>query len=86
MNTIQTHLPTAQETIQTVLLIIVSGVGTWLGLYRVPLQVSGDPCLIAAAASVLLFILLWLTRWQGFRGVKLERNVLAAFLAGMPPM
>src|SRR5262250_3616561 len=77
-------LTSTQETVQTVLLIIVSLVGTWLGLYRVPWQVSGDPCLLAAAASVLLFILLWLTRWRGLRGVNFERNLLAAFLVGMP--
>jgi len=87
MNTtpdVRARLTMAQGTIQTVLLIIVSLVGTWLGLYRVPWQVSGDPCLLAAAASVLLFILLWLTRWRGLRGVNFERNLLAAFLAGMP--
>lgn len=71
-----------QETIQTVLLITVSLVGTWLGLYRVPWQVSGDPCLIAAAATVALFILLWLTRWRGLRGINFERNLLAAFQRG----
>jgi len=31
----------AEETVQTVLLIIVSVFGTWLCLYRVPWQVSG---------------------------------------------
>jgi hypothetical protein len=41
----------AEETVQTVLLIIVSVVGTWLCLFRVPWQVSGDPCLVAAAAT-----------------------------------
>jgi len=29
---------TAQETVQTVLLILVSILGAWLGLYRVPWQ------------------------------------------------
>jgi hypothetical protein len=77
-------LTIVQETIQTVLLIIVSFVGTWLGLYRVPWQVSGDPCLLAAAATVVIVTCLWLTRWRGLRGVIFERNLLAGFLVGMP--
>jgi len=76
-------LTSAQETVQTVLLIIVSFVGTWL-LYRVPWHVSGDPCLLAAAATVVIVTCLWLTRWQGSRGVIFERNLLAGFLVGMP--
>ena len=77
-------LTIAQETVQTVLLIIVSFVGTWLGLYRVPWQVSGDPCLLAAAATVVIVTCLWLTRWRGLRAVNFERNLLAGFLVGMP--
>ena len=50
------RLTIAQETVQTTLLIVVSIVGTWLGLYRIPWQVSGDPCLLAAAATVPLVI------------------------------
>jgi hypothetical protein len=75
---------TAQETVQTVLLIILSFVGTWLVLYRVPWQVSGDPCLLAAAATVVIVTCLWLTRWRGLRGVIFERNLLAGFLVAMP--
>jgi hypothetical protein len=78
------RLTIAQETAQTVLLIIVSFVGTWLGLYRVPWQVSGDPCLLAAAATVVIVTCLWLTRWQESRGVIFERNLLAGFLVAMP--
>jgi hypothetical protein len=77
-------LTTAQETVQTVLLIIVSLVGTWLGFYRVPWQVSGDPCLLAAGATAVLLAFLWVTRWLGTRAVIFERNLLAAFLVGMP--
>lgn len=44
----------------------------------------GDPCLLAAAATVPLIIILWLTRWRGLRAVNVERRVLAAFLVGMP--
>jgi len=77
-------LTTAQQTVQTVLLIIVTFVGTWLALYRVPWQVSGDPCLLAAAASGVIVTCLWLTRWRGSRGVIFERNLLAGFLVGMP--
>lgn len=77
-------LTTAQQTVQTVLLIIVTFVGTWLGLYRIPWQVSGDPCLIAAAATAVLVTCLWLTRWRGLRAVNFERNLLAGFLVGMP--
>jgi len=76
-------LTTAQETVQTVVLIIVSFVTAWM-LYRVPWRVSGDPCLVAAAATVVIVTLLWLTRWRGLRGVNLERNLLAGFLVGMP--
>ena len=36
------RLTSAHPTVQTVLLIIVTFVGTWLSLYRVPWQVSGD--------------------------------------------
>jgi hypothetical protein len=77
-------LTIAQETVQTALLIILSFVGTWLGIYRVPWQVSGDPCVIAAGASEVIVICLWLTRWRGLRGVLFERNLLAGFLVGMP--
>jgi hypothetical protein len=77
-------LTIAQETLQTVLLIIVSVVGTWLGLYRVPWQLSADPCLIAAAVTVVVVTFLWLTRWRGLRGVKFERILLAGFLVAMP--
>jgi hypothetical protein len=45
-------LTIAQETVQTVLLIIVTFVGTWLRLYRVPWQVSGDPCLVAEVLEI----------------------------------
>jgi len=74
----------AQETVQTALLIIVSLVGTWLALYRIPWQVSGDPCLLAAAGTGIIVICLWLTRWRGSRAAILERNLLAGFLVAMP--
>jgi hypothetical protein len=74
----------AQQTVQTVLLIIVTLVGTWLGLYRVPWHVSGDPCVIAAAATVVVVTCLWLTHWRGLHGVIFERNLLAGFLVAMP--
>jgi hypothetical protein len=44
-------LTSTRAIVQTVLLNIASFVGTWLALYRVPWDVSGDPCLLAAAAS-----------------------------------
>lgn len=66
------------------LLLIVTFVGTWLGLYRVPWQVSGDPCLIAAAASVVIVTRLWLTRWRVSHAVIFERNLLTGFLVAMP--
>jgi hypothetical protein len=78
------HQITAPQTVQTVLLIIVTFVGTWLALYRVPWQVSGDPCLLAAAISGVIVSCLWLTRWLGLRGVVFERNLLAGFLVLMP--
>ena len=87
MNTHQvprTGLTIAQESVQTVLLIIVSFVGTWLSLYRVPWHVSGDPCLVAAAATGGVVMCLWLTRWRGSPGVIFERNLLAGFLLFMP--
>ena|SRR5215472_211566 len=77
-------LTMAQGTVQTVLLIIVSLVGAWIGIYKVPWQVSGDPCLLASAITVVIVTLLWLTRWWGLRGVKFERNLLAGFLVLMP--
>lgn len=76
-------LTTVQETVQTVLLIVSSVVGTWIGLFRVPWQVSADPCLVAAAATAVITICLWVTRWQGLRGAIFERYLLAAFLAYM---
>src|SRR5690242_14532823 len=69
-------LTSTQETVPTALLIIVSFVGTWLSLYRVPWHVSGDPCLLAAAATGVVVICLWLTRWRGSRAVIFERNLL----------
>lgn len=74
---------TGQETLQTVLLIVVSLVGTWIGLLKVPWRVSADPCLVAAAATVGVVTCLWLTRWGNSRGAILERYVIAAFLAYM---
>lgn len=76
-------LTTSQATVQIVLLVIFSVVGAWIGLFRVPWQVSGDPCLVAAAATVVVTILLWITRSLGLRGVNFERYLLAAFLAYM---
>jgi len=77
-------LTNAQATIQTLLLIFVSFIAVWLSVYRVPWQVSGDPCLLAAAATVVIVICLWITRWRGLSGLNSERNLLAGFLAGMP--
>ena len=57
------RLTSVQETVQTLLLIIVTFVGTWLALYRVPWQVSADPCLLGAVAAVGVVTCLWLTRW-----------------------
>jgi hypothetical protein len=76
-------LTIAQETVQTVLLIIVSSVTAWI-LYGVPCRWSGGTCLFAAATTVPVVTFLWLTRWRGLRGVNFERNLLAAFLVGMP--
>jgi hypothetical protein len=87
MNTMpdaRARLAIPQETVQTVLLIAVSVVGTWLALYRVPWRVSGDPCLVAAAASGVVVACLWLTRWRGLRAVNFERRLLAGFLVAMP--
>ena len=46
--------------------------------------VSGDPCLFAAAATLIVFVFLWATRWRGWHGVSFERSLLVAFLVGMP--
>jgi len=77
-------LNTAQEIVQTTLLIIVSMVGAWIGIYRVPWQACGDPCLLAAAITSVVVTSLWVTRWWGLRGVRFERNLLAGFLVLMP--
>ena len=74
----------AEETVQTLLLVIVSLVVAWLSVYRVPWRVPGDPCLLAAAATVVIVICLWITRWRGFRAVDFERRLIAGFLAAMP--
>jgi len=76
-------LTTAQQTIQTVVLIIVSFVSGWM-LYIAPWQISRDPCFHAAVATVVVVVFLWATRWRGLRAVSFERNLLAAFLVGMP--
>jgi hypothetical protein len=77
-------LSAAQATVQTLLLIIVSVVGTWIGIYKVPWQISGDPCLLAAAIAVLVVTVLWVTRWWGLPAVKFERILLVGFLVLMP--
>ena len=77
-------LTNAQETIQTLLLIIVSFVVAWLSVYRVPWRAAGYPCLLAAAATVVIVICLWITRWRGFRAVDFELRLIAGFLAAMP--
>ena len=64
MNTrpaVRADLTNAQATIQTFLLIVVSFITVWLSVYRVPWQVSGDPCLLAAAAAVVIVTCFWLT-------------------------
>ena len=76
-------LTTAQHTVQTVLLIVVTLVGTWLGVHIVPWQVSWDPCLVAAVATVVIVTCLWLTRRQGLHGATFERYLLAGFLVYM---
>lgn len=76
-------LNTQQATVQTVLLIVFSVVGTWIALFRVPWRVSGDPCLIAAAATGVITACLWVSRWQGSRGASFERYLLAGFLVFM---
>jgi hypothetical protein len=73
----------SQETVQTLLLILFSAVGTWIALFRVPWQLSGDPCLFAAAATGVIAACLWLSRWQGSRGASFERYLLAGFLVFM---
>ena len=73
-----------QESVQTALLIVVTFVGTWLSLYKIPWHLSADPCLVAAAATGVIVTWLWLSRWRGSRGVIFERNLLAGFLVGMP--
>lgn len=77
-------LTSGDETVQTLLLITVTFVGTWLSLYRIPWQLSGDPCLLAAGTTGGIVTCLWLTRWRGLRGVIFERNLLAGFLVIMP--
>lgn len=80
----RTDVTNAQATVQTLLLIIVSFVVAWLSVYKVPWQVSGDPCVLAAAATLVIVACLWLTRWRGLPGLNSERNLLAGFLTGMP--
>lgn len=77
-------LTNAQAPIQMFFLIIVSFTAAWLSVYRVPWQVSGDPCLLAAGATVVIVTCLWLTRRRGLPGLNSERNLLAGFLVGMP--
>jgi hypothetical protein len=74
----------ARQGVQMILLMIVTLVGTWLSLYRVPWQLSGDPCLIGAAATGGIVVCLWLMRWRGLPRVILERNLIAGFLVLMP--
>ena len=73
----------AQENLETALLIIVTFINAWL-IYRVPWQASFDPCLLAAVATAIIIICLWLTRWGGVRGANFERYLIALFLAAMP--
>ena len=73
----------AQDIVQISLLIIFSVVGAWIGFYRVPWEASADPCLIAAAATVLITLCLWVTRWCGPRGATFERYLLSGFLVFM---
>jgi len=91
MNTIMNTTPftrdggtSKQQTVQTMLLAIVTLVGTWLSLYRIPWQVSGDPCLLGAGATGGIVGWLWLRRWRGSQGVIFERNLIAGFLVLMP--
>src|SRR5579883_2189054 len=74
----------ARQRVQMMLLMIVTLVGTWLSLYRVPWQLSGDPCLIGAAATGGIVVCLWLMCWRGLHRVILERNLIAGFLVLMP--
>lgn len=77
MNTrpaVRAGLTKAQATAQTFLLIIVSFTAGWLCVYRVPWQVSGDPCLLALGVTVVIVTCLWLTRVRGLPGSKYRKN------------
>ena len=74
----------AQDTLQTVLLVVFTLIGTWIGLFRVPWRVSEHLCLAAVVVTVVITVLLWITRQQGSRGANFERYLLAGFLACMP--
>ena len=43
-----------------------------------------DPCILAALASAITLVLIYVARWHGDAGVAFERGLLALFLAGMP--
>jgi len=64
----RTDLTNAQATVQTLLLTIVSFVVAWLSVNRVSWQVFGDPCVLAAAATLVIVACLWLTRRRGLPG------------------
>lgn len=74
----------SQKTVQTALLLIASVVGTLIAIYKVPWQISADPCLLAAAITGVIVTILWITRWRGSRGAQYERILLTGFLVLMP--
>lgn len=57
-----------------------------IGIYLVPSWhgLLTDPCLIAAALAIATLLLLHVTRRFGPRAIPIERQAVAAFLAGMP--
>ncbi|HWC19533.1 MAG TPA: hypothetical protein VG498_21150 [Terriglobales bacterium] len=69
---------------QTIALIGASIITGWT-LHQVPSwQVPADPCLIAAVATAVTVIFLWLTLWLGESAMRFERVWFVAFLVGMP--
>ena len=78
------HLSSGHQTVQTVLLSIITFVGTRLSSLPSAVASVWRPMPPRRRCDGGIVACLWLTSWRGLQGVIFERNLLGGFLVLMP--